>query len=52
MTADKKPWLFLKRISAWNPLANVRELSAPVYRSQPSQARAKKARARWDGSTP
>jgi hypothetical protein len=32
MNADKKPWLFLKRINTWNPLANVRELAAPpVY---------------------
>jgi hypothetical protein len=30
MNADNKPWLFLKRVNHWNPLANVRELSAPA----------------------
>jgi hypothetical protein len=48
MNADKKPWLFLKRINAWNPLANVRELSVPpVYQSEASAAQTEKVRARW-----
>ncbi len=50
MNADKKPWLFLKRVSTWNPLANVTELAAPpVYRAESSEAElpAQKIRARW-----
>ena len=50
MNADKKPWLFLKRINTWNPLANVRELSSSVYASDAAVAAEdanSKVRARW-----
>jgi len=29
MSQDRKPWLFLKRVHTWNPLAGVRHLIVP-----------------------
>jgi hypothetical protein len=51
MNADKKPWLFLKRLSSWSPLGDAKQLMVaplPAYGPAPEKERkAWKLRARW-----
>jgi hypothetical protein len=51
VNAEKKPWMFLKRMSTWSPLGNVREfMPAPLPASGPAFSKERKAwklRARW-----
>jgi hypothetical protein len=51
MSVHRKPWLFLKRISNWNPLGNPREfMPAALPASGPAPVKERKAwklRARW-----
>lgn len=51
MNAEKKPWLFLKRINTWSPLGGMRDLMAPrpvgVEKAQDKQRKAWQLRARW-----
>jgi hypothetical protein len=30
MSPDRKPWLYMKRLDRWNPLASVRGLLSPA----------------------
>ena len=51
MTIDKKPWLFLKRVSTWSPLGNAKEfMPVPLPAAGPVSIKERKAwklRARW-----
>ena len=51
MNIERKPWLFLKRVSAWSPLGNVKELMPhPLPAGHAPAGRERKAwtlRARW-----
>jgi hypothetical protein len=51
MNAEKKPWLFLKRLSTWSPLGEARDLLiAPLPASGLAPVKERKAwklHARW-----
>ena len=57
MNVDRKPWLLMKRLSNWNPLASARDLMpAPLPASGPvpmierkalGSPERRKLRARW-----
>jgi hypothetical protein len=40
MNPDKKPWLFLKRLERWSPLAAVRPMLAPMAPGEQPQTAA------------